>query len=155
MRVLGCDCSSKLIGCVQINSGKTQDVYVAMLQSDDSSYEARYDCLYALIKDLLDTWKPDMVYIEQAVYLQNPKVSFMIDGVVNAVRCACIELKIARQIVDNKSWKKDILGNGKASKAQIMDFAKAKWGEIIKTQDEADAACLALYGWRRVADAGD
>ena len=74
----------------------------------------------------------------------------MIDSTINMVRAACILNKTPYQIVDNKSWKKDVVGNGNSSKEQILSFAKAKWGDIFKTQDEADASCLAFYGYRRL-----
>jgi Holliday junction resolvasome RuvABC endonuclease subunit len=49
--------------------------------------------------------------------------------------------------VDNRAWKKVIIGKGNASKSEIMDFAISQWGGVFSEQDYADAACIAL--WRK------
>jgi Holliday junction resolvasome RuvABC endonuclease subunit len=54
------------------------------------------------------------------------------------------------QTIEVPSWKKEVLGNGRADKSQIMTWAKAKYGDIITSQDLADAAGIANYGWRRM-----
>lgn len=149
MKILGCDCSTKLIGCSMLSDDGIIKL-TTLLGGDSKDNETRAYKLYGLIKELLDTWKPDRVYIEQAVYLQNVKVTLTIDSVVNGVKYACIDKGITYWIIDNKSWKKDVLGNGNSSKEDIAKFAKMKWGEVFKTQDEMDAACLAFYGWRRI-----
>jgi Holliday junction resolvasome RuvABC endonuclease subunit len=49
--------------------------------------------------------------------------------------------------VDNRKWKKVIIGKGNASKSEIMDFSISQWGDLFPEQDYADAACIAL--WRK------
>jgi len=148
MRVLGCDCSTKLIGCSMITD---KDIITATIYGGNKNdTNVRAEVMYQAIKEILDAWEPEAVYIEQAVYLQNVKVTLTIDAVVNGVRYACIDKNIPYFIIDNKSWKKDVLGNGNSSKEDIAKFSKTKWGDKFKTQDEMDACCLAYFGYRRL-----
>lgn len=124
------------------------------MAKDSKDINERIESLYNSFSLVMDergysSALPQVVFIEQAVYVQNIKATLAIDAVINAVRFTCIRLGIPYFIIDNKSWKKDVLGNGNASKEDIMRFAKVKWGDEIKTQDEADAACIAMYGKRR------
>ena len=49
-------------------------------------------------------------------------------------------------------WKKDIIGKVNASKLEIKAFAEKHWGETFEEQDFADAACIALWNKRRLAN---
>jgi len=44
------------------------------------------------------------------------------------------------------TWRRLVLGNGKASKGAAQAYAKARWG-IEATEDEAEALCVAV--WRQ------
>lgn len=49
------------------------------------------------------------------------------------------------------SWRKLALGSGRASKSEILDFARDLWPEC-PTQDAADAYCVALATERGARD---
>ena len=150
MKVLGCDCSSKLIDCVLLGDDNLFKTYSFESKNKDWDIRSRelFSAFQNLIKDMkCDKIVPDIVYIEQAVYLQNVKVTLAIDSVINAVKFISYMNKIPYIIIDNKSWKKQVLGNGKASKEQIMEFARLRWGDKLSTQDLCDAACISLAGY--------
>jgi len=111
-----------------------------------------YDKFLDHMHDLDDAMKkPDCVYVEQAVYVKNIKTTLGIDAVVNAVRFISHDFDIPCFIIDNKHWKLQVCGNGKAEKTEIMQFAKLKFGEAkLTSQDIADAACIALCGYEKV-----
>jgi Holliday junction resolvasome RuvABC endonuclease subunit len=147
--VMACDCSSKLIGISLLEKDKIKTCTI--YGGDKNDFETRLKVMFKEFNEYLNIETPTIIYIEQAVYLQNVKATLMIDATINLVRFICISRNIPYQIVDNSSWKKDVLGNGKASKEQIMEFAKVKWSDHkFGNQDEADAACLAFYGFRRL-----
>ena len=151
MRILGCDASSKLIGCVLLGADDGVPITIMLHGGLANDFEKRMEVLFFLMKDILMLHKPDIVYIEQAAYIQNIKATLMIDASINMIRATCIEAHIPYQIIDIKAWKKSVLGNGNASKTQIMDFAKAKIGvELDDNQDLADAFCVATYGMMRL-----
>lgn len=154
MLVLGCDCSSKLIGCVLL--GDDNSFFAEVLKAVDlKDTDIRFRDLFNKFRDFLNGLisegkKPNVCYIEQAIYLQNVKTTLAIAGVIDAVRLACFMEGIPYDIIDNKTWKKWVVGNGKASKEQIMEFVKLRWGDKIISQDVADASAIALYGLKRM-----
>ena len=87
--------------------------------------------------------------VEAAIYIQNPRTTLAIAYVVGGVRVVLQERSIPHILVDNRVWKKEIVGKGNVKKADIKAFAVAKWGEVFKEQDFADAACIALWNKRR------
>lgn len=149
MKIVGFDCSTKLIAGFIIDDPEYKTVEITGKESDEAT--DRINTMFLTIARCLKRIKPDYVYIENAAYLQNIKTSFLIRSVVDAVRFACVLNGIPCQTVEITSWKKDVLGNGRAEKSTIMQFAKAKYGEkLITSQDLADAACIATYGLRRI-----
>ena len=87
--------------------------------------------------------------VESAIFIQNPKSTMEIASVVGGVRLACATNEVKCLSVDNRHWKKHILGKGNCNKKDIKEFAVDKWGELFVEQDWADAACIALWRKRR------
>jgi len=150
MKIIGFDCSTRLIAGFVIDNNKFKTVELAGEAGDETT--VRIDTMFLLAVKYVKKENPDYVYIENAAYLQNVKTSFLIRSVVDAVRFACVLNNVSCQTVEITSWKKDVLGNGRAEKNDIMQFAKAKYGDIITNQDLADAAGVATYGWRRMTN---
>ena len=90
-----------------------------------------------------------LVAIEQAIFIQNPKSTIAIANVVGAVWGFLLKEDISTTIIDNRRWKKIIIGKGNAKKDDIKAFAEEKWGDKFPEQDYADAACIALWNKRR------
>ena len=88
--------------------------------------------------------------VEAAIFIQNPKSTMEIASVVGGVRLACATNNIECLSVDNRHWKKYILGKGNSNKKDIKAFAVDKWGELFIEQDWADAECIALWRKRRI-----
>jgi Holliday junction resolvasome RuvABC endonuclease subunit len=59
--------------------------------------------------------------------------------------------------VNNKTWKKDVVGNGGASKEQVREWLAANHPRLARMagddQDLVDATCVALYG-RKIVERG-
>ena len=87
--------------------------------------------------------------LEAAIFIKNPKNTIAIAHVVGAAWLGLLDLGIPSILIDNRRWKKIILGKGNASKIDIKNFAVDKWGERFPEQDYADAACIALWNKRR------
>ena len=85
-------------------------------------------------------------YIETAIYINNIKTTNDIQRTIVSTQLACNTLNVPCNGVDNQSWKKIVLGNGKSNKEDIWYFATNRWPDIhFAAQDYADAACIALY----------
>ena len=93
--------------------------------------------------------KVDFAAIEAAIFIQNPKATIAIANVVGAVWGFLLKEDISTTIIDNRRWKKIIIGKGNAKKDDIKAFAEEKWGDKFPEQDYADAACIALWNKRR------
>ena len=90
--------------------------------------------------------------VESAIFIQNPKSTIEIASVVGVVKFVCYMNSIECIPVDNRHWKKIVLGKGNLNKKAIKEFAVAKWGDVFPEQDYADAACIALWSKRRVTN---
>lgn len=71
-------------------------------------------------------------------------------GVWGAAVLRCIELGAeSLSSVPPAAWKKAVCGRGDLGKDQVRAWLSVRhpaWSELARSQDEADAACLALYG---------
>ena len=148
IKIFGCDCSTKVVAIFEIQNKK--GVGHEFTSSKEDAISRINDMFLQLVNFFKDE-EPDMVYIENSPYLQNIKVTLQIHSVVDSVRFACVLNGIPFQTVEVTSWKKHVLGNGKADKATIKQFAVTKWGEkLITSQDLADASSIATYGMLRM-----
>tara|TARA_R110000824_G_scaffold59762_2_gene160206 strand:- start:21958 stop:22425 length:468 start_codon:yes stop_codon:yes gene_type:complete len=146
---LGLDCSSKAVHGVVVND---REEIVAQLKSAGigKEFEGRFDEIFHNFSE--DLSKINLITnaaIEAAIYIQSPRATLAIAYVVGGVRVTLQGKSIPYNLVDNKSWKKVIVGSGNAKKPDIKSFAVNKWGDIFKEQDFADAACIALWCKRR------
>lgn len=146
--IIGVDCSSYSIGYCILDGENITPIMIFGGQQND--FDTRVEIMYKETKKLLKEYAPKAVFIEGAIYLKNVKTTLMIARVIDMVIANCIEQGLYYQVIDNKVWKKSVLGNGNATKEQIMNFAKAKWEIDFYTQDLADSAAIALHGLLRM-----
>lgn len=106
--------------------------------------------LSGLAHDLACTHEVDQVWIEDVIIGNNRKYSIGLAEVKGAVMSRLAGLVVKVRLVDNKTWKKHILGNGNASKDQVRDYIHVSHGAYAPLcggdQDLYDAACIGLYG---------
>lgn len=150
--VIGVDCSTKAVHAVCLDAnGDIYKKYKITTDKTDMDYKVLH--LVAGFEQACEN-EEVALFIENPVYIQNVKVSFAICSIVSGIKYLWFKKGRYFTGVDVRSWKKDVLGNGKAEKDAIMAFAKARWGKEITEQDFADAACIALYGLRRLGNNG-
>ena len=89
--------------------------------------------------------QPKIVAIEKPIFIQNAMTTIRISNVVGAIFCILLINGYSPVLVDNKSWKKVVVGKGNASKVEIKDFIIDRWGDVFKEQDFADATCIAKW----------
>ena len=149
MKYLGLDTSSKAIHCVILDeNGDLIELYKATCNTKDS-FKKRFPPLIhefaRIVIDEIDFETVDYAVIEEPIFAQNRNVVRTLSEVVGAVWGALCLSDIPTTLVDNGTWKKEILGSGKATKDDILKYAIEKWGDEFPEQDYADAACVALY----------
>ena len=149
---LGLDCSSKAVHGIVLDEDEN---IVSQLKSygTGSNFDLRFSEIFAnFSEDLSRINIISGAAVEAAIYIQNPRTTLAIAYVVGGGRVVLQEHSIPHILVDNRSWKKDIVGRGNVKKEDIKVFAIEKWGEVFKEQDFADAACIALWYKRRRQD---
>ena len=155
---MGLDCSSKAIHSVWLDSNEnilTQQKW----GSKEKDFESRFLDFgedfwedISKIKVKLNTKGTVKATVESPIYIQNPKATIAIASVVGLVRFICFINGIDCRYLDNTKWKRDIIGKGNASKLEIKEYSINKWGDVFPEQDYADAACIALWNKRRLAN---
>lgn len=85
------------------------------------------------------------VAIEKPLYFKNPHSTISISEVVGAVKEVLELAKIPYKTVDNRVWKKEVIGMGNASKEDIIKYATKYFNAEFEEQDWADAACIAEW----------
>ena len=151
MNYLGLDCSTLAVHGVLISSDE-KVVKQYKWGSKKKTFEERFpEILLGFSEELSRINIIDKAAVEAAIFVQNPKTTIAIAHVVGAVWFSLLKRGMIETIrVDNKSWKKETVGKGNASKKDIKDYAIDKWGDIFPEQDFADAACIALWNKRRL-----
>lgn len=114
------------------------------------------DELSRFVSDLAHTYHPDQVWLEDVIVGNNRKYSIQLAQVLGAVM---VGLAPHRRIdgldirtVDNKAWKREMVGNGNADKDAVRSFIVADHPDYAlvcgEDQDCYDACCIGLYGLR-------
>lgn len=152
MNYLGLDCSSKAVHGVIINEAEEILNKLKFHSTPKDPFDSRlyqiFDNFSVYLNRKLE-YNIDSSAIEAAIYIQNARTTMEISGVVSVAKYMLHTKGIECIPVDNRSWKKQILGKGNAGKPDIKKYAVDKWGDIFPEQDYADAACIALWAKRR------
>ena len=149
MNYLGLDCSSLAVHGAIVND-KEELVSIHKWGSKLKTFDSRFpEIIKEFSKELSKINQVEFASIEAAIFIQNPKTTIAIANVIGAAWAFLLEQSINTAIIDNRSWKKTIIGKGNSSKDDIKQFAVEKWGDKFPEQDYADAACIALWNKRR------
>ena len=144
--IAGFDCSSKAIHLVLLDTDENL-LGMEKFASSDKDYEVRFYEMFDAFEAYPGIIDISTAAIESAIYIQNAKATIAIASVVAGVKLQLHRSGTPFASVDNKVWKKIIVGKGNAKKSDILAFAISKWGDVFPEQDYADAACIAL--WRK------
>ena len=138
MKILGIDADSKKIALVCFNNGKL-DSYELLISHGETRSEQLYD-LIIMFEGQIKAIKPDVVYLEEAIYISNFKTSRSISEVIGNMKFVLTENKIPYEAVAVTSWKKKVIGKGNAKKQDVKDFILKKYPQLEgNEQDIFDA----------------
>lgn len=153
----GIDCGGKSIHAVSVNKyGVVNLDSTLMVITKKRDLDERLIDLISLFKKSLPTHRfmdslvGEFAVIENPIHIQNARTTIGMTHVIAGVKLALSDMGIGFLSVDNKVWKRDVLGDGKSDKDKIKAFAIRRFGlkENLE-QDFYDAACIALWGcWR-------
>lgn len=105
--------------------------------------------LAGYVYTLTDDGQHDLVWVEKPIVGNNHKYSMDISAVCGAIMSDLAHIAEV-EMVDNKIWKKAIVGNGNASKEHVAAWLEATFPRYSALcgadQDQRDAVCVGLYG---------
>lgn len=151
MTVVGIDLGVSKIALVCITQGEqTADAYHA----EPGTRDAQLLALAGYAHDFAILHDADSVWIEDVIIGNNRKYSIGLAQVLGAVLAELGQVRLHNgcdiRTVDNKTWKKTLIGNGNASKDDVRNYiteVHPVYAALCgQDQDLCDAACVALYG---------
>ena len=149
---MGIDCSSRAVHAVVVDRDE-RIVAKEKWASTCPDFIDRFPEMLVKFQDNLSKIKVTLkAAVESAIFIQNPKSTMEIASVVGVVKFVCHTQAVDCMPVDNRHWKKIVLGKGNLNKKAIKEFAVVKWGDVFPEQDYAAAACIALWNKRRFED---
>ena len=149
MKILALDCATKT-GWAVIDDGKIVASGVSDLSEDkDRSYGWLFICFRIWLAHLCWVKKPDVIVYEKAHHRGEAATQICVNltGLVQEVGA---QQNIPVRNVMANTLKKFATGNGKASKAEMVEAAQVWVDKDITSNDEADAIHLARWGHKHV-----
>ena len=151
MNVFGIDVSTTKIAIASISS---DDYSVVELATKSRSWERRLEQLYPQFFKYVEEniTSDDLVVIEDVPMVQNRAAVIRLTHVVALCRVVCIHHGIGCFGVNVSTWKKDVIGDGRADKDKIKLMASKIFDKkVLKlSQDSVDALCIAKWGDLRI-----
>jgi Holliday junction resolvasome RuvABC endonuclease subunit len=147
--IAGFDLSTKKIAVVWSNGGDlTQE------RTYTWNYPAPYQAAEAYSAVERWIWEigqhDRMLCYLEAPYINPGRLKGMLSQayVHGAVQAALASAEAVLNLVPVATWKKRIVGSGKAKKPDVVEYLRQRGGyeNILSDQDLCDAACVHLYG---------
>ena len=152
MNVFGLDISTSKIAIARLS---LEGLEVVELISKSRSWETRFKELYLQMVPWVaeNVTTDDLVCIEDIPLVQNRQSLIKLVHILAMCRTVFVHNDIDIFTVNVMTWKKDVVGNGKADKDKVTVMAKKIFGdeEISKlSQDATDALMVAKWGEMRL-----
>lgn len=146
--ILGVDPGTARVGwgVIEENGGKiTAKAYGCITTEKIHAPEARLSQIYTAFIQLLKTYKPAQVSVEDLFFATNAKTAIAVGQARGVILLAAARAKIPVASYSPMTIKKTICGSGSADKAQVgkMVARLLRLKEIPKPDDTADALAIA------------
>ena len=149
MRVLGIDPGLATMGWGVIESDGYKDrliQYGALETYPRDTFPTRLGSLYAGVKGLLDTFKPDEIAFEELFFSKNITTGIQVAGARGVALAACQAYTDMLFEYTPMQIKQAVVGYGGADKHQVQMMVRMLLGirEVPKPDDAADAVACAI-----------
>ena len=149
MRILGIDPGYGITGFGLIEAEKNQ---FRLLRCGAITTPAGMEMSRRLLeisrdmRTLLDTYKPDMVAVEELFFNNNITTGIQVAQARGVILAACAERGLTPVAYTPSQIKQAVVGYGKAEKKQVMEMTRMMLhlNTIPKPDDAADALAIAL-----------
>ncbi len=149
MRVLGIDPGFALVGFGVVDQeGSNYKIvdYGVISTTKDESFSTRLAIIYKGMCDLIDTYKPDAIALEELFFFKNQKTVIPVAEARGVIVLAGIQRMGEMYEYTPLQIKQALTGNGRAEKKQIQFMVKSILGldKVPKPDDAADAVAVAI-----------
>lgn len=149
MRILGIDPGLAIVGYGVIDSekGVYRPVDCGVINTPkELSLPERLELIYKGMGELIDTFKPDQVAIEELFFTKNITTGITVAEARGVILLACKQSGLPMFEYTPNQIKQSLTGYGKADKKQIQFMITRLLGlkAIPKPDDAADALAIAL-----------
>ena len=147
MRVLGIDCGTERTGWGVIESDGRRHAVIAHGVISLSPKDALCERLAAVgvaLRVLLVQHAPEAAAVEEVFYSQNVKTALKLAHVRGVVLAAIAEAGVLLGEYSPLSVKSSVVGYGRAEKSQVQLMVRTLTGQIIESEDAADAVAVAI-----------
>ena len=155
-RVLGIDPGLNITGyaAVDVGRGEPAIVEAGTVRTDAKAGLARrITQIHADVAEIIAELKPDVVAIEKLyAHYKHPRTSILMAHARGAILLAACQASVAVRDLAATEVKKNLTGNGHASKLQVQRAIQACCGldELPQPPDVADALAIALCAGRKL-----
>ncbi len=145
--ILGIDPGSRVTGFGIISFESSRAAYVASgcLRIKEGGISYRLEQIYAGISEIIDTWSPSQVAIEEVFLAKNPSSALKLGQARGAAIVAAANKGLSVAEYSARKVKQSVVGSGAADKLQVQHMVQSILGLTARPQaDAADALAIAL-----------
>ena len=149
MRILGIDPGLATLGWGVIETDGYRErlvQYGAIITYPRDTFPTRLASIYANVKGLIETFKPDEIAFEELFFSKNITTGIQVAGARGVALAACQSYTDRLYEYTPMQIKQTITGYGNAEKKQMQQMVRMRLGlsEIPKPDDAADAVACAI-----------
>lgn len=149
MRILGIDPGYAIVGFGLVESQRSQHrllQYGTITTPAGMEFSKRLQMIYEDMVQLLDSFSPDVLAIEELFFGQNVTTGIGVSHGRGVILLATAQKNIPIFEYTPMQVKQAVCGYGKAEKHQVMDMTRRllHMNEVAKPDDAADAIAIAL-----------
>ena len=147
LRVLGIDPGSRITGYGLVTAERNQLTFVAAgrIRPPAGAMPARLGRIYQDVAELIGTYSPDVLAIEDVFLAHNPQSALKLGQARGVAIAAAVAANLDVFEYPARTVKKTVVGTGRATKAQVQHMVRVLLN--LKGQpapDAADALAIAI-----------
>ncbi len=146
-RILGLDPGLRITGFGLVDQLGTQLRYVASgcIKTKDGELPSRLKTLLDGVREIVDTYRPDVVAVEKVFVNVNPQSTLLLGQARGAVICGAVSCDLPVAEYTALQVKQSVVGYGKAHKEQVQHMVQRLLAlDASPGPDAADALACAI-----------
>jgi len=147
MRILGVDPGSRItgFGLVEVRQGRLYYVASGCIRTQEKEFPLRLKVIFEELAGVIRQYRPELMAIEQVFVKNNVSSALKLGQARGAAICAGVTEGLAVSEYAPTQVKQAVVGNGRATKAQVQHMVTALLQLSGQPQeDAADALAIAL-----------